>query len=527
MAIDRDIHEAIDKISRCEVSTFLHKNDSYTQFISKIKIERFRHIKDLEVSFDHPVTAISGVNKSGKTSILLLIACSHEKFMRMDATSDKIGMREHSWGDVLSFTSHETSLHDYVYRLFWRVGNLEKNGSGKRNRGSKAWGGLGKKSSKGRNNAKIKNRQVRLIDLDRVLPARAFSDKLYSKSRISSGVDVSDTIVEAFSYIFSRKINSIKEVGNHLNRNCFLIEDDSGNKYSTYNAASGEEAVLYILKDLFDSPENSLILIEEIEVGIHPFVLRRLIDVIYLASWRGKKQIIYTTHSPTALDSVPEKSRKFIEYSYGEYKCLSEIPIQSAMSKMDSIAHPLINLYCEDDIAEFLIKKQLIEIERNYSAISKIFNIIKSGAINEVKIDYERHKRNYPQYRSKIGYAAIFDGDHINHPHFSQYASNDNILTSFIYPYVAPEKFLVRSYLENNPHPMLNYDLENTDHHFLFKKMVSYGLASDEKDALIICYNNFKNCAFYSFHALEIIKYLYKAIDYYSYGEKRKCLLLK
>lgn len=527
MAIDTCIHDAIHQVNRCDISIFQHKKESYAQFISKIKIERFRHIHDLEVSFDHPVTAISGVNKSGKTSILLLIACSHEKFMRIDATSDKIGMREHSWGDVLSFTSHETSLYDYVYRLFWRVGALEKNGSGKRNKGSKAWGGLGKKSSKGRNNAKIKGREVRLIDLDRVLPARAFSDKLYDKSKISSGIDVSSEIVEAFSYIFSREIKSIKEVGNHLNRNCFLIEDDLGHKYSTYNAASGEEAVLYILKDLFGSPENSLILIEEIEVGIHPFVLRRLIHVIYLASWKGKKQVIYTTHSPTALDSVPEKSRKFIEYAYGEYKCLSEIPIQSAMSKMDSIAHPLINLYCEDEIAEFLIKKQLIEIEKNYSSVTKILNIIKSGAINEVKNDYERHKRNYPQYRSKIGYAAIFDGDHINHPQFSHFASNDKILTSFIYPYVAPEKFLVDAYLKRYPHQMLSFDLANTDHHFLFRKMVEYGLANDEKDALIICYSNFKLSEFYSFHALNIIKYIYKAIDYYSYGEKKKCLLLK
>ena len=54
----------------------------YPLFFDKIKFEKFRHIENLEVSFNNPISVISGTNKSGKTTILLSIACSHYNFKR-------------------------------------------------------------------------------------------------------------------------------------------------------------------------------------------------------------------------------------------------------------------------------------------------------------------------------------------------------------------------------------------------------------------------------------------------------------
>ena len=49
----------------------------YPQFFRGIEFDTFRHIHNLKVEFSNPITVISGSNKSGKTSILLAIACSH------------------------------------------------------------------------------------------------------------------------------------------------------------------------------------------------------------------------------------------------------------------------------------------------------------------------------------------------------------------------------------------------------------------------------------------------------------------
>ena len=56
----------------------------YPHFFCGVKFELFRHIQDLEVQFYSPITVISGSNKSGKTSILLTIACSHYNFLKRD-----------------------------------------------------------------------------------------------------------------------------------------------------------------------------------------------------------------------------------------------------------------------------------------------------------------------------------------------------------------------------------------------------------------------------------------------------------
>ncbi len=143
----KNIEEVKKKLKSCDVTTFRSSGESFRHFTMELKVNSFRHIQDLSITFEHPVTVISGTNKIGKTSILLLLACSHEKFMKIDSTSPSGDMREHAWNDVLSFTSHENVTNDYSYQMTWRVGGGQpKNGEGKRLASSKAWSGLGKKS---------------------------------------------------------------------------------------------------------------------------------------------------------------------------------------------------------------------------------------------------------------------------------------------------------------------------------------------------------------------------------------------
>lgn len=167
----QNIQEKKRKLDSCDTLHFQDVDQSFRQFLHEIKINSFRHIFDLKLTFDHPVTIIAGTNKIGKTSILLLIACSFERFLKLDSTSPAGDLHEHTWTDVLSFTSHENIDNDYSYEMKWRLANVPRFGEGKRLASSRAWSGLGKKSSDlTRINAKIRDREVRFIDLERVLP---------------------------------------------------------------------------------------------------------------------------------------------------------------------------------------------------------------------------------------------------------------------------------------------------------------------------------------------------------------------
>jgi len=504
------------KLMECDVMTFDNPNKSFTWFTQSIHVTRFRHIVNLNIEFTHPITAIAGVNRSGKTSLLLLMACSHENFLRPDATSSSIGIREHGWNDVLSFTSHETINADYQYGMEWRHAARIFQGTGKRLHTSRAWSGIGKKSSDNkRSNAKIRGREVRFIDLERLLPARAFSDSLLRKANTAAATPLSQDIAQAFSYIFDTPVTSISEAGWHLNRRCFVIERP-GVVYSTYNAATGEEAVIYLLKDLIESPKNSLILIEEIEAGIHPSVLRKVLDIVHIVSWIDKKQIIFTTHSPTAFSAVDAKSRRFIESVNDQWRCSSGISMQAASSKMDSVAHPLVQLYCEDDLAQFLITKQILAITESESHAQRLINVIPSGPIDQVKNDYTRHQRNFKHLRAKLGFCAVFDGDYKNDSAYSNFHENDNEFSVFIYPYDKPEKFLVRAYLSTNPNGNLEAALSHIDHHTLFSTMVELGLAADANDARNRCFEAFSNSPEYQKHSEDLQALIKRAIAHFT-----------
>lgn len=518
----RNIGDIKKRLKRYDVNTFTTPDVSYLHFLHRIKVNSFRHIRGLNISFDSPVTIISGSNRVGKTSILLLIACSFDNFKHIDPTTPDTLFRKFTWKDVISFTKDETDNGGYSYELFWRKGSSgEKHGEGKRGLGKQSWTGLGKLSRTKRVNAKIMDREVRFIDLDRMHPARGCSRRLNYKASRAEKVQLDDEIVNYYKYIF-RIPEEIKiyQTGSHINKRVFLIEyphNGAREAYSSYNDASGEEALLNMLIDMIEAGDNALILIDELECGIHPETQRRLADVIQFLSWTKKQQYIITTHSATLLSAFPQKSRKLIEIKNdGSFDVIHSPAVDTVFSKLDSVAHPLIKLYCEDDIAEFCIRKMLVKINQERLYFDRLINVIISGPANDVKGDYERHKQLYNQVIPKQGYCCVFDGDMKDKPEYRGYLGNDREFVYFLYSDKAPERFLCDAYLAKNPNDDLRLFIELENHHQLFDEMVRLGLSVDRHDALISCWNCFESTDGYKSMFADFKQFIYTTAKHFS-----------
>lgn len=517
-----NIKKSLEKLDNCDVETFDNPTNSFKYFCSELNVSLFRHIKNVKITFDHPVTVLAGTNKIGKTSLLILLACSYEKFKRLDASKPEPTWREHSWKDMVTFTRHETEKNNYTYSMKWRVGKKTSSGEGKRLASSKSWSGLGKKSNEARQNARIKEREVRLIELDRLLPARSFSASLLRKSSQAAMKKLDEGISKAFCYILEippEQDVQIFEVGGHVNKRCYLIKSKA-HDYSSYGAASGEEALINLLRDILDAPEGSLILIDEIEAGFHPTIQRRLVNVICHIAWAQKKQFILTSHSATIIDELPVKSRKFIERHNAQYKTISGLAPQAALSKMDSVGHPLVRLFCEDRLAKLLIEKIALEVSSENKNFAWNFEIIMSGPADMVRNDYERHKLFFDQLRNKIGYCAVFDGDCRIQPQFRDLIENDPLVYAFNSQW-APEVMLGRSYLNIYPNTELQAFLSYDNHHAFFKKMVELNLAANENDALHMCYFAFTRSEDFEDHKNGMRKFLLDTYDFFSELGKR------
>lgn len=76
--------------------------------------------------------------------------------------------------------------------------------------------------------------------------------------------------------------------------------------------SAGERAILRLSQDIAQL-KGALILIDELEAGLHPWVQQLLMAQLQQLALRNDLQVIVTTHSPVVLDAVPRNGRIFLE----------------------------------------------------------------------------------------------------------------------------------------------------------------------------------------------------------------------
>lgn len=124
---------------------------------------------------------------------------------------------------------------------------------------------------------------------------------------------------------------------------------------------SGEDILISILHILQECPEGSLIVIEEIELGIHPEALIRLAERLQKIIYNKKLQVIVTTHSKYFIDSVPQEARVLIQRAgRGCHSVIYQPTTRFAMGVMSGQSNPEMHVYCEDEFAELLIKQAIL-----------------------------------------------------------------------------------------------------------------------------------------------------------------------
>lgn len=460
----------------------------YSQFFCGIEFETFRHIRNLTIQFVNPITVISGSNKSGKTSILLTTACSHYNFLKKDYSKDEF--KRTTWGQIMKFTNYDEQRRDWTYYVSYRIGNQEPvRKRGQRKYETKKWNGVAKKESQIGTpvNGINVGRKVYLIDLDRIVPARKLSSATFKNACDSVINPLQNTIIDYVSYIIEREYN-VGVLYANADNEVFGYEN-GGYKYSSYNTASGEDVLTRIIEDIVNADEGSLILIEEIEIGLHPKIQRRLMDVLYIESKRAKKQFIVTTHSSSVLASVQPESRIFIENNTDSFRVISNISINAALTKMDSFSYPLIDIYVEDDISRKLINKAVDKITEERPGFCRLVNLVVVGSADKTYNYFKTRNALYNEESINAGYACVLDGDMREKKSGNKLQYPPEELLYFHYSNDAPEKMLLKAYLQASPNNALQYHCVKSDPHCLFEKMIEEGVCTDKDRAFEMCWN--------------------------------------
>ena len=102
-----------------------------------------------------------------------------------------------------------------------------------------------------------------------------------------------------------------------------------GGKPTAYDASllsDGTLRVLAIAAAMLSAPEGSLVVIEEIDNGVHPSRARHLLDSIRSIAERRRLRVLLSTHNPALLDALPDVAVPDVVFCYRDpASCASKL----------------------------------------------------------------------------------------------------------------------------------------------------------------------------------------------------------
>lgn len=353
-----------------EMQAQFSKRTRYTNFgptISKAIIKGFRGINDLTIEFQSPITAISGLNGTGKSTIAQLMTSAYKK----PITESKDYKRHHisnyfpiSKADPAPFSAEASIEYFYTTNQEGRLQELTvKRGSGKQ------WEGYKRQPE----------RHCRYIGFTIYIPKveqRDISIYRGNDISISNESDLTEEAQRAICRILSSPYSGLTSAtASHNNRSTDIgFAEKLGARYSENNMGFGEGRVFYTVRSLESAPEQSLFVIEEPETSLHENAQYELAKYFIDVCLRRKHQIIITTHSKAMLSALPPESRKLL------YRDGKDIRISDRTSTAEATG--LLSLGKSHDLT------LIVEDRRSKTLLVEIIRTAKPNLLKGIKISY-------------------------------------------------------------------------------------------------------------------------------------------
>ena len=377
-------------------------NDNTRALLRGIRLAEgaFRGLNALDISFDYPITAIAGKNGAGKSTILALAACAFHN----NPKGYKLLKRQKSYYTFSDFfVQHAGEVPPEGILIYYKIAHDNWSKSPVVPTGI----GLGSQGRRKVKNGKWNDYSLRVLrttvflGIERIVPhSERSQSRSYSKvfkAKPPSGWE--QDVINDVGHILSKKYENYTSL-NHYKYSLPVVQCN-GVIYSGFNMGAGENALFEIFSTIYAAESGALIVVDEIELGLHAEAQRRFMDRLKKTCLDQKVQVICTTHSTEIFDRLPNDARFYVETVGGKTKVTPGISSEYAFTKMSAKKGLELDIFVEDDIARAIILAALSSATRSRVSV----NVIGSASVlsRQLAACYLRNEQK--------SVLAIFDGD--------------------------------------------------------------------------------------------------------------------
>jgi len=255
-------------------------------YLRRVTLTKVRQFSDRLVSFDFPVTALIGPNGGGKTTILGAAGLAYK-----DITPGTFFAKSGPYDASMKNWSIEYEVIDKKTNprlAFQRTASFPQ----------LKW------------NRKALARPVYYFGVSRTVAATERRELVKAIGNMFVAAEVialSDEVIAAVERILGKDMQGCNRLrlAPGGKASMFAVRNSQGTEYSEFHFGAGEASVVRIVSEIEQAPDNALILIEEIENGLHPVATRRIVEYLVDVALRKSCQVVFTTHSNEALAPLP------------------------------------------------------------------------------------------------------------------------------------------------------------------------------------------------------------------------------
>lgn len=186
--------------------------------------------------------------------------------------------------------------------------------------------------------------------------------KIATENRLLSKEELS-----VVSFVLGREYKSARWIRHRLFQGdgglSVLFETKHG-RYSEAFAGSGEVAVTSCVVQVLAASKGTLLLLDEPEVSLHPGAQERLLAFLAQMAKRKQLQVVFSTHSPHLIESLPEDAIKtFHQLPDGSFGVIQKTHPYAAFRRLGHARGGEVHVVVEDLLAQTAVRQAVSLIE--------------------------------------------------------------------------------------------------------------------------------------------------------------------